>query len=702
MSFKKLLGLLTASLMVYAQHTPDTGAVYTLPSVTVNAWRSTLPGIAPCAWTYRTAETWEFRRSYGVEEALQRIPGVFTQDRSGNGDLRIVIRGFGSRGAGDRSNNGTTRGVRILLDGVPVTEPDGRTALDLLELSALRELELLRSNSTFLWGNASGGLLFFRTFPAMTNLPLTFSLTAGQFGFRRATALLASASNTGSLGLALSHSLTQGWRRNAEGQRWWATVALSSQLSPRTAVEIGATFTSNFFRIPGPLDWDTFLHSPDAANPTYEQQRARRENRIGNFRLMLSSFLTEAQQIQTTLFVQPKFLVRSERGTYREFSRVHLGGSALYQHRLSFGSKTTTDVTIGSDAALQDGPAIFYRLAADGGRDSVIRQNKREAALNAGTFIRIQLSFSTGWDFWTGLRGEWLSYRLIDALAPSLSDRKTFHALLPSLGLSYRLSHSHYLYAHASSGWEVPAYNEVDPPPTETGHGINPTLKPMTSWTLEVGGRHDLTFPPSALLSRLHAEIALYWIDSRNELVPYGSGRFYLNAARSERTGIEFQVNAVSPSGLAIQAMATLSRMHYRSYTVDSSYLGRSGRADFSGNAIAGVPPVHAAMELTYTPRGLPVTAGLEFVYVGPSYADDANTVAVPDYALWHASLRLAEPIRFAGFAFVPWVELRNLANRRYVGSVYVNPDRDIQGRALFAEPGMPRALSAGLQLRRQ
>lgn len=685
--------LLMAAVGVTAAHQADTSS-HVFPPVVVSALRSLGPVAAePYAWTYRAAETWQFQRSYGVEAALQWIPGILVQDRAGNGDVRIVIRGFGARGAGDRSNNGTTRGVRILLDGVPLTEPDGRTALDLLEPSALAGVEVLRSNGTLLWGNASGGVVAFHTVPLST--PVAVAASAGSFGLRRATVQLTSVSSTGHLSIAGTHSTTKGWRHNAEGRRWWATVSWRSAMTPQTLVEFRGTVTANRFSIPGPLDWDTFVQRPTAANPTYQQQQARRDNRIGTVSLTLTMLPAMGQHLQLTAFLQPKVLIRSERGTYREFSRLHLGGSVLYQHQQLLTQHTAAVLTLGSDIAFQDGPATFYRLTPDGGRDSLIRQHKREAALNAGSFARLQLEFARQYTLWAGLRSEWLFYRLIDLLRPSLSDRTVFRALLPSAGVSYRLSEHHNLYLHISSGWEVPAYNEIDPPPVDPSRGINPMLKPMTSWTVELGSRHSLAL--SAY--RLQAELALYWIDSHNELVPYGGGRFYQNAARSERIGAEFLLD-VTWGRLSLQTVATLSRLRYRSYRIDSTYLGSSGQADFSGNRIPGIPVAHIGFRAAYTLAQLPLRIGTELTYSSSYYADDANTVQVPSHALWHISLQMAEPLVLAGLAVVPWLELRNVTNRRYISSVYINPDRDGRGRPLFAEPGLPRALTVGFHLR--
>ena len=58
----------------------------------------------------------KYERKVTVDDVLREIPGLFLQSRYGNHDVRISMRGFGSR-----SNTGI-RGVRILLDGIPESE----------------------------------------------------------------------------------------------------------------------------------------------------------------------------------------------------------------------------------------------------------------------------------------------------------------------------------------------------------------------------------------------------------------------------------------------------------------------------------------------------------------------------------------------------------------------------------------------------
>jgi iron complex outermembrane receptor protein len=676
----------------------DTLQVYPLQEVRVIANRvPTELAALPYAITLRSAPQWAIRRTYSVEELLQGIPGVFVQSRGGISDLRIVIRGFGARGAGDRSNNGTTRGVRILLDGIPLTEPDGRTALDLLEPLALQQAEIVRSNTSLLWGNASGGVLSFRTLPMELPdaAPIRATLAVGSFGYRRGALQVLPIPT---LALTATYARSDGWRRHSEGERLWLGSSLQTALSPTLRAELALSATRNRFLIPGPLDWETFEQDPTAANATYAQQRARRENTLASISLTLLHTPAPTTQVNASAFVQPKFLVRSERGTYREFSRVQTGASVVAWHRASWG-QLHPSVAVGADYVVQDGPALFYGLAPDGGRDSVLRANKREAAFNGGAFVRAALELEQRLWLWAGLRAEWLRYRLIDALAPSRSAVKDFQTWLPAVGINVRLSDAHSLYAHASSGWEVPAYNEVDPPPTNASAGLNPDLQPMSSWTWELGSRHLLRVAPLRLAMQL--ELALFHILVRNELVPYGGGRFYVNAAHSTRSGTEAALTVSTDWGAVLRLALTYGRYRYAHYRIDSSYFGRSGVVDYSGHAIAGVPELLGSAQLWLPlPTGLPLRWEVELQHTSSYYADDANTITVPVALLLSTAVRATEGLRLGDVGLLPWVELRNVLNRRHVGSVYINPDRDARGRPLFAEPGMPRALNLGLQLR--
>ena len=74
----------------------------------------------------------------GLDEALNGVPGVYIANRYNYSlDQRLSIRGFGSRAPFG------TRGVKILLDGIPQTTPDGQSQFTNLELSTIGRIEVL-------------------------------------------------------------------------------------------------------------------------------------------------------------------------------------------------------------------------------------------------------------------------------------------------------------------------------------------------------------------------------------------------------------------------------------------------------------------------------------------------------------------------------------------------------------------------------
>src|SRR5688572_7171771 len=94
------------------------------------------------------------RQQLALDEALSRVPGLFMQNRYNFAqDLRLSVRGFGARGQFG------IRGVKVLVDGIPETLPDGLGSVDSIDLGATSQIEVIRGPSSALYGNASGGVI---------------------------------------------------------------------------------------------------------------------------------------------------------------------------------------------------------------------------------------------------------------------------------------------------------------------------------------------------------------------------------------------------------------------------------------------------------------------------------------------------------------------------------------------------------------
>ncbi|MDB4879913.1 MAG: Outer rane receptor protein [Gemmatimonadetes bacterium] len=695
--------LLAAGPVAAAQ---DTTRAQPLPALSVTATRTAVSVLdVPLAVTVVGADQLRARRGVGLDEALSLVPGVFAQSRSGGSDVRLTIRGFGARGAGDRSNAGTTRGVRVLIDGIPETEPDGRTALDLVDLALVEQLEVVRSNASALYGNAAGGVVGLRSMPLSGSPAASVQGQVGSFGLRRliGRASMRAGSATTWAGVASTH--LAGWRAHAQSDRTTVLAGIAAPLGQRTSLAVLLAAGNDRFQIPGPLTLAEAEATPRAANATYASRDERRYNRIVRLGTTLEHAIDSSHALSAMLFVTPKVLQRSERGTFRDFTRYHLGGNLVYRASHPVTEGIDGQLLVGADEAYQDGAILFYTLSATGMRGTTLRDNRGEGAGNTGVFVEERLAVGDRLLVSLAARRDAIRYDYRNHITPQTNASRTFSQVTPKIGVTWKLSPTHSLYANVGGGVEAPAGNETDPASTfgqDTVTALNPLLEPIRSTTWEVGMKRLLAFGPGTpLLRSASYDLALYDTEVRNEIVPYRGGRFYFTAGEVRRQGAEGGLTVEAAGGVRLRGALTLNRHRYTDYVVDSVHYGAPGRfASHAGNRVVGVPDVHFGGSIGTVPALLPAVrleAGV--TGAGAYYADDANQVRVPGYTLLNATILLREPLRLGGVvAGRGFVSVNNLANRRYIASAFLNPDV-VNGVPVAFEPGSPRELVVGLTL---
>jgi iron complex outermembrane receptor protein len=692
-----LLGLVSA---VALQDPLPSGAdsAFALPDISVLGERHPRSSFdAPAALTELGPGDAFGRNGTGLDAALRLVPGVIAQSRAGSHDVRIVIRGFGARGAGDRSNSGTARGVRVLVDGFPETEPDGRTAFDGIDLAAMERMEVVRSNLSSTWGNAAGGVVSVSTAPSAPGRRAEGETLLGGFGLRRFVARGSSGASGGAaLHAALVRSVFEGWRQHSASDRVLLNAGASVPAGAHTRASAHLLGTINDFRIPGPLTAAEVAADPRQANAVYRQRDERRLNRVARLGLALRHGDDRSWGVVATAFAQPKDLTRSERGTYREFDRWHLGGSVVGRGAFAYTGTVRGAVIAGVDEAYQNGPARFWSLSPDGGKGTTLQTDKREGANNIGVFAQHQLELGERWSVIAGARYDVIRYSLADELQPQLDAARSFSRITPKLAVNLRLAPTHSVYASMGGGVEAPAGNETDPPGTfgqDTVTGLNPLLEPIVSTTWEVGTKQVVGSGRGAL-RLLSYDAALYYTRVRNEIVPYRGGRFYFSAGRVRRVGAELGLRAELPAGFSLGSALTWSNNRYLEYVVDSVHYGRPGAvADYSENRIVGVADFLAGAEARWEPGFAPVRAQLGLDGTTGYWADDANTVRVPGYAIWSLTLGTREPLPLGGSIGVGgFLTVANLFDRAYIASAFLNPDV-VNGVPVAFEPGLPRHL---------
>jgi iron complex outermembrane receptor protein len=702
--------LLVPSLLggeALAQRPDSRDSAQALPGLTISATRSPSRILTtPLAITKLATPELRSVNGFGLDEALSRVPGVIAQSRYGTSDIRLMIRGYGARGAGDRSNSGTSRGVRVLIDGFPETEPDGRTALDQLDLAAAEGVEVIRSNASALWGNAAGGVVNVITVPSRTNRTLEAQPIFGGFGLARyAARTSAPVGTSGVLWANFTNTSFDGWRDHSDARRALVNGGAVGRVGDRTRLGLYFTAANNLMHVPGPLTQAQVDADPDQANPTYLQRDERRYNRVGRLGVSVDHDVSSTFSLSSMLYVNPKYLQRSERNTYRDFTRYHVGGNVVA--RKSFATATTRSAfTLGIDEAYQDGAILFYTLSPTADRGTTLTDNKGEGANNFGVFLQNELGLGDRLTLLLGARYDAIAYNYRSFLPspPVRSDRREFSRVSPKLGINWLLGTSQSVYANVGGGIEVPAGNETDPTPGAPPALLNPLIDPIRSTTYEVGFKSMPSLSGGKTVA-LGYDLAVYDIEVTNEIVPYNGGRYYLTAGKARRQGAEIGANAQTSGGLFANAALTFSRNRYLEYVVDSSVIfptdpTKAGkRADYSDNEVVGVPSALANVELgAAVPgyRALRLKAGIE--HSGKYFADDANNVRVPSFTLLNLSAELRDPIVVGGIGLRGFVTVKNVTDKRYIGSAFLNPDL-VGGAPAAFEPGMPRSVIVSFSL---
>ncbi len=701
-----------------AAFSQEKDTTFVLPGLEISSTRkATTSYHEPLAISVVAAKDFSRGRGYGLDDALSFVPGVFAQSRYGNQDIRITIRGFGARGSGERSNAGTSRGIRVLLDGFPETEPDGRTSFDHIDLSTMNKLEVIRSNSSALWGNGAGGLVSVSSNTSFEHPFVSLQSSAGSFGFTKNVLQIGTKLGYGNFFLNLSNTNSDGWREHSNSTQTLLNTGIVSPIGEGTKLGIFVLGTSNLFHIPGPLSLKQFDSDPSQAQsdsnyylPTYVHRDERRYNRLGRIGISLSHTFDERNNISSTLYVNPKYLQRSERNTFRDFTRYHVGGSLIYRNTHEVFPGISASTTVGLDEAYQDGAILFYQLK-NGQRDSILVDNKREGANSFGFFIQEELELNDHIVLSLGGRYDNVTYIVENFISPALlSDQRSFTKFTPKAGLVYSFAPTHTIYASFGGGVEVPAGNETDPTQGQpNARAINPLLEPIVSTTYEIGTKQFVLMDDTFIHS-LSYDISLYTISTVNEIVPYQNGRFYLSAGKTRRTGIEIGLNTSMEYGLSFISALSISDNRYSDYTVDSVYTKRpvalslSGRSvSFAGNAIVGIPRVMFHNRLRFEPSALTgFFVEVSAQHVGDYFSDDANKLKIPSYSIFNSAAGYSGPLGIMEDVTVnAHIALNNLTDGKYISSSYINPD---YGRtsaaateAIYIEPGFPRYLVASV-----
>ncbi|MEL6215739.1 MAG: TonB-dependent receptor, partial [Pseudomonadota bacterium] len=217
----RLLVTLLSATALYV--IPGHAAGNELEEIVVTATRLPQP-LESLPYSADVVEVGEIQRArplLGLDEALQGVPGLLVQNRFNFAqDLRISVRGFGARSAFG------IRGIRVLVDGIPATLPDGQSGVDGIDVGATGRIELLRGSAGARYGNAGGGVLLVETLPGEPTPTVSLRGAIGSDGYERQQVSLSGMSGDWNYRASVSDLNYDGYREHSAARNRQASLRL--------------------------------------------------------------------------------------------------------------------------------------------------------------------------------------------------------------------------------------------------------------------------------------------------------------------------------------------------------------------------------------------------------------------------------------------------------------------------------------------
>ncbi|HAS47532.1 MAG TPA: hypothetical protein DCS93_44055 [Microscillaceae bacterium] len=660
----------------------DTSQVATLDTIQVTASR--LPS-TELLTPYALSVVDKFylqtgQRQLSINEALQNVPGLLALNPDNFAqDLRVSIRGFGTRSAFG------IRGIKLLVDGLPESTPDGQAQVDNLDLGAFQRVEVIRGSSAGLYGNAAGGVLSF-TSESVTQPFVELGYTAGSFGLQRYQ--LKGGVQKGKIsGFAqVSHTQTNGYRSQSRLETTQLYSYIKADFTPKTQLKLIYNYVfSPIADDPGALNRTDATQTPIEArtqNVTFDGGESVEQGKVG---LIFNHQFTERQQLTVkSFFINRSFDNRLpfQRGGIVKLNRNFYGLGAQYQYQgkiLSLPYQLKLGVDIEQQ---QDNRERFDNL--DGIRGSKTL-DQRELFTNTAVYLLQALQITPKLKLNASIRYDALQLEAQDQFLNDGNDsgNRSYQVWNPSIGLLYNFSRLANVYINISTSFETPTLNELSANPSGGG-GFNPDLNPQTAISYELGLK-------GLIIKRLRYSAAIFYIDLQNELLPFELAAFpqrtfFNNVGNSTRQGLEVSLDYRFFKGLHLLGSYTFSRFVFDNFP--------DGSDDFSGKVLPGVPAHMGYAELRYQDKqGWFGSFNVRFN--GSIFATNANDVEDPGYQL--VNFRMGWEKRFNHFTLAPFFGINNLFNMRYTANLRINAFG-----ARYFEPGMPINFQAGVKVRFQ
>ncbi len=621
-----------------------------------------------------------------LSELLSAVPGLQIRERQNFAqDLQLSVRGFGTR-----STFGV-RGVRMLIDGIPATMPDGQGQAATASLSSAKRIEVLRGPVAQLYGNAAGGVVqVFTNDPPTTPEAAFAGVTVGAGSYAQRQVGVSAGAGTQALGglIDISRYSTGGFRDHSAAER----TQLNAKVVARPSVDTRITGVLNVFNQPTAQDPLGLTHAAFDQNPrqaiattaTFDTRKKIEQQQAG---LVIEHRLSASDSLNARLYGGTRKVnqtlaftgsAANSAGGVVDLDRSYGGAGFNWTHKtLANGLPLSWTVGVEADTLRETRRGFVNNNGVSG----ATRRDENDTARNLDLFAQIDWTFAQNWRAMAGVRSSRVRFSVDDHYitnaSPNDSGSVQYRNTSPVVGLVWHATESVNFYTNLGTGFETPTL--VESAYRLAATGPNFALQPSKSLQGEIGMK--------ARFERHAIDLALFDVRSKNEIVPLvvDNGRtIFQNVDQVQRRGAEASVKS---SWGKINTRVGYTWLNAR---FNKSFINGQNATIRAGNQLPGVPRQSLFADTEYRPADA-FSVGLETRVESKAYVDDLNSDAAPGYAVFN--VRAGYEFRMQSTKMYLFGRIDNLLNKNYAGSVIVN-----DGNGRFFEPAAGRRVFVGLR----
>ena len=661
-----------------------------------------------------------------LSESLIRIPGITAQNRSQfSQDPQISTRGFGSR-----SSFGV-RGLRIYVDGIPFTMPDGIGQPGNIDLGTIKAIEVMRGPFSSLYGNSSGGVVQLLTEDAPKTPEVSSEFLTGSYGTNRQNAKA-----TGTVGnvdylINFSNFETDGYRQNSNAKKEQFTAKVKINISDSTKLTMLANWMDMDAQDPLAL---ARVQSSSTANTNagvsvsviersaFDDPRAtpsvaslantrvsRKNQQIGfnlehafndNNTINIISYVGKRENLQYLSLYSTSGTSapanKADGGRASGINRDFWGTEFRYTNKgqiLDRAYQLTAGINYGNMEDNRSDINAYSGVMLDSSNLANVNRREVNIAKNFDQYFQAQYALASSVDLHAGIRKTKVDIKVEDNLVNLTKDfsqsfnlkyrdssgKLAYEKTTPVVGAVWKLNPMLNIYANYGKGFETPNLIEIGFNDATAGSGPNLNLTPSQSDNYEIGAKAFAN-------SNTRISTAIFRTNTDKEIVVQSAGAYttYQNAGKTKRQGIEASIDSQLANNFGVYAAYTFLDAKF-----DSTF-NSAGNTVNSGNTIPGTYRQQIYGEASWKYPELGFYTALETRYNSKVYVNDRNTDYADSYTV--VNIRAGFQQSVSNWKFNEFLRVENIADKDYIGSIRVN---DTNSR--FFEPAVGRNWMVGV-----